>query len=312
MGRFEGQSPFQGVGLVYVGGAGQLLVAGQPARRFQSKPLLSFEFDALYCEQTLCHRVEADEDHALDASQIAEVDALIVAMLTEPVIVNGVDSTGKYFASVPIESVTRVVQTTPPPSGTWRLNMDVSPTEMWVGAHCVDGEGAYLGNVDEGAWDALATTAPPASVDGEDWRWSGIQWVDARPELERLTAARDVRIAAAWTEHVSRFSAHIVMVNVGGEMRPYGCDRTTHENILAINSGIARAPGLIPNPRPFTPKGGGAEIDHTHDDFLAIYLAGLTAGDVFYVAYKAHKDAITALTDVEAIRAYDVTTGWPT
>lgn len=48
----------------------------------------------------------------------------------------------------------------------------------------------------------------------------------------------------------------------------------------------------------------------THEEFLAIYLAGLAKGDAFYQAYYAHKTAIMALGTVEEVVAYEVGE-WP-
>ena len=55
--------------------------------------------------------------------------------------------------------------------------------------------------------------------------------------------------------------------------------------------------------RLYTPK-GEAPVMTTHDEFLAIYLAGLAKGDAFYQAYYAHKTAILALATVEEVLAY--------
>jgi len=76
---------------------------------------------------------------------------------------------------------------------------------------------------------------------------------------------------------------------------------------LAKSPAISRAPHLVPTPRPFTPK-GEAPVMTTHEDFLAIYLAGLAKGDAFYQAYFAHKTAILALETVEEVLAYEVET----
>lgn len=314
MARFEGESPFQNRGFVW-SGQGHILAPSGAIRMLFVKPTFSFEFEALFCEPTLCHRVAGGEEYPLDELQQIEVFAFIDAQLEIPIIVNGVDADGKYVTDVPENEVVRVVHNPPPPGGTWRFDFAMAaefPGDHWKQAVCVDADGRFIGNVPEGDYAALATDYPPSVTDGEDWRWVDGEWIDVRPLQDRLEAARGRRIEDAWNESAVRFSSSTVTVEVGGQSRSYGCDPYTRENIIAINSVIGRAPHLVPNPRPYTPKGEAVPVDTTHDEFLAIHLAGLAAGDAYYNAYKAHKDAINALDDVEAIRAYDVSTGWPT
>lgn len=130
--------------------------------------------------------------------------------------------------------------------------------------------------------------------------------------LPTLADAKEAKIAEAWRVHTQRFAQAVVHINVGGFVRPYGCDPTTRENMIAIVNAITAAPNLVPNPRPFTPKGQSTPVMTTHQEFIAIYLAGLAKGDAFYAAYAAHKAAIKALTTVEAVQAYDLSVGWPT
>lgn len=314
MARFEGESPFQNRGFVW-SGQGHVLAPSGAVRLLFDKPVFSFEYDALFAEPTLCHRVYLDEEYPLDELQQIEVFAFIDAELAIPAIVNGVDADGKYLSGVPETEVTRVVHNPPPDDGTWRFDFVKAaqlPGDHWVQAICIDEDGRYIGNVPEGEFTAIASDLPPPVTEGEDWRWVDGEWADVRPLQDRVAAARERRTDDAWAESAGRFAASVVTVEVGGQLRSYGCDPYTRENILAINGVIGRAPQLVPNPRPYTPKGETVPVDTTHDEFLAIYLAGLAAGDAYYNAYKTHKDAINALEDVEAIRAYDVTTGWPT
>lgn len=151
----------------------------------------------------------------------------------------------------------------------------------------------------------LATAAPT------DLAALGITVDDVPDPLPSLADAQAARVAALSAEHDRRFEAYIVTVDVGGVSRPYGCDARTRESVLAIVGAIQAAPGLIPNPRPFTPKGQIAPVDTTHAEMIAIYLAGLAAGDAHYTVYATHKATILALTDAAAVLAYDITTGWP-
>lgn len=136
--------------------------------------------------------------------------------------------------------------------------------------------------------------------------------VSAYVEPPGLLAERKAaRVAAAWAEQERRFASYLVTVTVDGAPRQYRCDPVTRENITAINGAISRAPGLVPDPRPFTPTGVSEPVDTSHAEFLAIYLAGLAAGDAHYTAYATHKAAISALTTVAAVDAYDITSNWP-
>jgi len=125
-----------------------------------------------------------------------------------------------------------------------------------------------------------------------------------------LAEAQEQKINEAWALSQQRFAESTVSVTVNGAPRTYGCDPITRENITAINTAISRAPHLVPNPRPYTPK-GEAPVMTTHEEFLAIYLAGLAMGDAFYQAYYAHKTAILALGTVEEVLGYAVEVGWP-
>ena len=119
------------------------------------------------------------------------------------------------------------------------------------------------------------------------------------------------KVGEAWAEQERRFAESSVMVDVNGASRAYGCDSTTRENITAIVNGITADPTMVPNPRPFTPKGQVIPVDTTHDEFKAIYFAGLAQGDAFFAAYSVHKVAINNLTTVAEVDAYDLNLGWP-
>lgn len=131
------------------------------------------------------------------------------------------------------------------------------------------------------------------------------------PILPPLAEAKAAKIAQAWVEQTIRFADAAVEVLVAGELRPYGCDPVTRENIVAIVGAITAVPEAIPNPRPFTPKGSSIPVATTHDEFKAIYLAGLAKGDEFYAAYFAHKAAISALTTSTAVENHNLAAGWP-
>ena len=307
--RYVGTSPFQTTGLVWASGFGQLLAA-DGLRQFYDKPDLSFDFDAHYCEPTLCHRVVDGADEALTAEQIANVETYIATELAKPRLVHGVDADGIYVGIRPEDQVHRVVGGPPPPAGTWALDLSRSTGDHWLQAHCVDAAGAYVGNVDE----PFAVVPEPAATEtyGQIWRWdfNAKRWHDARSDADKLAAARELKTNEAWALSQQRFAESTVSVSVNGALHTYGCDPITRENITAINTAISRAPHLVPSPRPYTPK-GGSPVMTTHEEFLAIYLAGLAKGDAFYQAYYAHKTAILALETVDEVMRYEVEEGWP-
>lgn len=315
MTKYVGVSPFQTHGFVWSPPSPGMVLTPNGVRLILAKPTFSFAYDNLYCEPTLCHRVVVDEEFALDADQISEVQQFITDQLALPLIVNGVDSYGRYLSDVPEDQVVRIVSNPPPTSGTWRFDFVRAaeyPGDHWKQAVCVDADGRYIGNVAEGEWSALADDLPPPSYLGEDWRWQGGQWVDARPLGERLSSAHALIKSQAWSECVARLEQASATATVGGVEYAYGCDAETRENIIGLNAAISVGVP-IPNPRPYWPKGyiGETGVPHSHADFAAIGGALLFRKDQFVQAYLAHKTAILALTTPEDVLTYDLNTGWP-
>jgi hypothetical protein len=134
--------------------------------------------------------------------------------------------------------------------------------------------------------------------------------VEAPPVIS-LDDAKAAKIAEAWSIKDARFAEATITVAVNGQLRPYGCDPVTRENIVAIVGLITAAPASVPNPRLFTPKGQLAPVNTSHAEFIAIYAEGLAMGDAFFAAYAAHKAAISALATVAEVAAYDLSAGWP-
>lgn len=313
MARYQGASPFQTTGFVWANGTGSIL-APAGVRITLAKPTFSFAFDSIYCEPTLCHRVVGNEDLALDVGQIGEVQDWIATELAEPLIVNGVDAEGKFLANVSETAVVRVIDFPPPSNGTWRFDFAkaaITPGDHWLQAHCVDADGRYIGNVDEGQWAALAPSAPPAQTYGEDFRWNGSAWTDARTAEQKLAAAQALMIALAWRACDYRLeNTAAAVVNIGGTDYQFGADSVTRENIIGLNTAIAVGVSIA-NPRPYFPKGALTPILLTHADFALIGGALLAVKDAYMVAYLTHKAAIMALTDAGTVLSYDLTTGWP-
>lgn len=314
MSRYVGLSPFQTHGFVWAQGPGMIL-SPNGTRLILGKPTFSFTYDFIYCEPTLCHRVVGDNEVALNAIQIAEVQHWISEQIALPLIVNGVDAEGRYLADVAEDQVVRTVSNPPPSIGTWRFDFERAeqfPGDHWRQAICVDADGRYIGNVEEGEWAALADTLPPPSPLGEDWRWVDGAWVDVRPLPERLAAAQAYVKAAAWSECVVRLEQASASVEINGVEYQYGCDAETRENIIGLNTAISVGVP-IPSPRPYWPKGyvGEDGVPHTHTDFARIGGALLFRKDQFVQAYLMHKMTFMALEAPEDVLSYDLSTGWP-
>lgn len=161
-------------------------------------------------------------------------------------------------------------------------------------------------------YERINEIAYPPNI-GEVWSQVELATIGLRravSPLPSLAEAKEQKINEAWLMSQQRFAESTISVTVNGELRTYGCDPVTRDNITAINTAISRAPHLVPNPRPYTPK-GEAPVMTAHEEFLAIYLAGLAQGDAFYQAYYAHKTAILALETVEEVLAHEVGVGWP-
>lgn len=313
MARYVGPSPFQDSGFVWANGAGYILTTNGTRMVFD-KPDFSFDYDFVYCEPTLCHRTIGDDEIVLTESEIVEVSAWISAELATPLIVNGVDADGRYLEGVPETSVVRTVSVPPPSGGTWRFDFAMAaqfPGDHWTQAHCVDVDGNYIGNVDEGQWAALATVAPPDDTYGEDWRWNGSEWQDVRTEADKLAAAQTVVKELVWSLCAQKLEYDAVaVVNIGGTDHEFGADRETRENIIGLNTAIAIGVP-VPNPRQWYPKGEIAPVDCSHADLAAIGGALLAVKDAYMTAYLTHKATIMTMTDAASVLAYDYSSGWP-
>lgn len=131
-----------------------------------------------------------------------------------------------------------------------------------------------------------------------------------------IASLKQARIDMAFAEMQRRFSATTVTVPKDGVDHRYGCDEVTRQNISDINAAISRAPQAVTEPYYYFPKGETAPVGLSHDDFTAIFLAGLARGSEFYQVYFGHKAAIkaidlkTPIDTYKAVEAYDFTTGY--
>lgn len=152
-----------------------------------------------------------------------------------------------------------------------------------------------------GGWLASASQEALAAL--------GITVEDVPEPLPSLSEAQAERIAAAWSECSRRVEAGVVSVATSAGTHSYGTDSGTQDNISKALLGVLG--GLTPNPRPWTPKGSTVPISLTHDDIKLIAGAIGLAYDSHVQAYLVHKGAILAMTDVTAVMAYDIASGWP-
>jgi len=311
MSRYEGESPFQTRGLVWAHGRG-LLLLDDDARQITVKPDLPFSFDALYAEPTLCHLVANEAERPLSQAEIAHVAAYLARWAAEPHLCAGVDVEGRYLEGVTRDHVVRTVDTPPPPGGLWRFDFSKGPGDHWIQAWGVDAAGAPIDGVDETHAAAVVTEPPPMPRWGEVWRWDRTTraWRVARLPADILQAHRRRKIQDAWLHLQMRLeeSEHVTIA-ISGNLHQLGCDRETRETVIALNTAIARNVPLA-NPRPWFFKGNTAPTLVTHDDLAAMGAAILARQDALYTVYFAQKAAISAMADVSAVAAYDVTTGY--
>lgn len=145
MGRYEGESPFQTKWVTWSDASGAGRVKNDKGvSGLIVKPDFSFEFDKLYAEPSLCHRVVGGEDVALDAGQIAEVDAWVDAYA-----MFGVDAEGRWIGSAPAGGY--VAEATSKPPAAFHGEQWVWDTDEWVDGRSASDILAYAQNrkVDE-------------------------------------------------------------------------------------------------------------------------------------------------------------------
>lgn len=158
-----------------------------------------------------------------------------------------------------------------------------------------------------------ARWAPPAGhtvgpVGGEiGWSWNGAAWTN--PNAPSLATLKAARIKAAWAKCDALTQAGEVLVACAGGSYRFGTDRDTERNVQAVV--VAVLAGIVPNPRPWTPRGETAPILVTNAELVTIGATIMARIDVLMQAYLTHKAAITALADAAAVAAYDIEAGWP-
>jgi len=147
----------------------------------------------------------------------------------------------------------------------------------------------------------------PTGIPPERWAvdWQAGTITDAGLPVATL---RSTKIVAAWVSCAARCEAASVEVTTSAGAHLYGVDAITRDNISNALLGVVA--GLVPNPRPWTPK-GAAMVLLTHDDIRLVAGTIGAAYDAHIQAYLSHKAALVALTTAAGVDAYDITTGWP-
>lgn len=100
-----------------------------------------------------------------------------------------------------------------------------------------------------------------------------------------------------------------MQVACAGGTYAFGTDRDTERNIQAVV--VAVLAGVVPNPRPWTPRGATTPIMVSNAELITIGATIMARIDALVQAYLTHKAAILALPDAAAVAAYDIESGWP-
>lgn len=122
-----------------------------------------------------------------------------------------------------------------------------------------------------------------------------------------LVDYRKQMVANAWQRAMDEADASIVLVQTSAGELPFGADATTQANLEKVLLGILA--GLVPDPRPWTPKGALQPVMLTHNDLKAVAAAIGARYDALVQAYLVHKSVILQ-ADRAALDAYNLDTGW--
>lgn len=149
--------------------------------------------------------------------------------------------------------------------------------------------------------DGQPIQKPNAPSPHHEWDWPTKSW------LPNLDAARNAKLREVATELSQR-----LYLPCNG----FDVDRVSRERIAAMMARLQRGDGL---PAGWVGWRDASNQQQWVTDDAATVLANLTAlsraiedrEQALLVASWTHKANIAALTDIDAILAYDVTAGWP-
>jgi hypothetical protein len=303
MSRYNKESPFQQLGIVWNVNAG-IILTHQKARKINQKPVFSFDFDSLYCEPTLCHKVIDGFDHALLEGEILEVMAFLEEEAEKPDLINGVDASGKYFEGVTEDKIVRAVSNPPPNVGVWRLDMETKPHENWYQCIPIDADGFELpSDTTEENAAGVVTEHTPSPKFGEVWKWDGTKWIDGRHPVTIANAYREIQVFRAKEYYRKMVEDSFILYNDN----MYGTDSLTVAEISQV-----LLSGLITPlaDKKWTPKGKTVSVTLTYEDFKAIYKEIIQKTSELANVYLSHKKALNELTDPDEIKNYNWHTGY--
>lgn len=135
--------------------------------------------------------------------------------------------------------------------------------------------------------------------------------IPANPTAENLAEVKSDKLKQAFVYMEKMLDKEVVSLPIAsvGANCMFGCDKTTQENIIGINTAIARNVN-IPNPTYWTPKNSGEAVVVTHDELATIGGSILVKKNDYYAVYFVHKSNIINATDYEYVVRYDFTTGY--
>jgi len=120
--------------------------------------------------------------------------------------------------------------------------------------------------------------------------------------------ARKVALALAYMQ--AKLETTTVSISVQGVLHSFPCDTFSRENIVAVNTGIARRTLSVSDPRLWIVADSPAQINVSHIELGVIGEALLSKKDELLAIFVAHKINIMAMSNYLAIQAYDFTTGY--
>lgn len=143
------------------------------------------------------------------------------------------------------------------------------------------------------------------------YNWIVQENISTNPTAEDLAEVKSDKLKQAFKYMEKMLDNEVVSLPIAsvGANCTFGCDKTTQENIIGINTAIARGVN-IPNPTYWTPKNSGEAVIVTHNELANIGGSILVKKNDYYAIYFVHKSNIINATDYEYVVRYDFTTGY--
>lgn len=177
-----------------------------------------------------------------------------------------------------------------------------APGEQWVQSEMLVDDATHF------VLNGALTMFPPSPGNWWEWDWLELEW---RIPPGALDAARAAQAAAVDRLRAER---HEQPITYAGCL--FDADSAARENISGVFARLDRGDGLtagwigwraFDNNMVWADEPAGEVLSHLRGLSCAIEDRKQALLSVAW----GHKDAISALETVEAILAYDITTGWP-